>query len=162
MLRSHSGTCRFDHLRDAGVLPLERIHRGDFEWSSMREEFFEGFHRSLPAFASAGNNLIVEHIVETSAWMKRLVALLAGMDVFFVGIHCPLEELKRRELERGDRPEGDAARDFATIHRHAVYDLEINSLVAPDDNALRLAAAWRQRSRPTALRNWPHSTCCKT
>lgn len=140
-----------DHLREAGVLPLERIRRGDFKWPLMREEFFEGFHRSLPAFASAGNNLIVEHIVETPTWMNRLVMLLSGFDVFFVGIHCPLEELERREAGRADRPMGDAARDFETIHRHAVYDLELNSLVAPDANALRLVAAWRQRSRPSAF-----------
>jgi chloramphenicol 3-O phosphotransferase len=140
-----------DHLRDAGVLPLDRIRRGDFKWPSMREQFFEGFHRSLPAFACAGNNLIVEHIIETPIWMNRLVMLLSGFDVFFVAIHCPLDELKQREAGRGDRPVGDAGRDFETIHRHAVYDLELTSLIPPDENALRLAAAWRQRSRPSAF-----------
>ena len=29
-----------DHLRDAGVLPLDRIRSGEFEWSKMREVFF--------------------------------------------------------------------------------------------------------------------------
>jgi chloramphenicol 3-O phosphotransferase len=140
-----------DHLRDAGVLPLDRIRRGDIEWASMRETFFEGFHRSLPAIASAGNNLIVEHIVETSAWMTRLVVLLAGFDVFFVGIHCPLEELERRERARGNRRIGDASRDFATIHAHAAYDLELNSLIPPDENALKLISAWQERARPSAF-----------
>jgi|SRR5271155_2773897 len=82
-----------DHLRGAGILPTARIEKGDFSWSGMRPAFFEGFHRCLPALAEAGNNLIVEHIIETKAWMSRLTHLLASFDVFFVGIHCPLSEL---------------------------------------------------------------------
>lgn len=140
-----------DKLRDAGVLPLERIRRGDFAWASLREAFFDGFHRSLPAFADAGNNLIVEHIVETPAWMARLVTLLKHLDVFFVGLHCPVEELERREAARGDRPIGDARRDFETVHLHSVYDFELDTLEPPADSAQRLIAAWRQRSRPNVF-----------
>ena len=40
-----------DHLRDGGVLPLERIQAGDFDWRELRPSFFEGFHRALPALA---------------------------------------------------------------------------------------------------------------
>ena len=58
-----------DHLRDAGVLPLDRIRSGEFAWSEMREAFFLGFERSLAAYTSAGNDLIVEYIVETREWM---------------------------------------------------------------------------------------------
>ena len=54
-----------DHLREARVLPMERIKSGEFVWPAMRPAFFEGFHCSLPALAAAGNNLIVEHIIET-------------------------------------------------------------------------------------------------
>ena len=78
----------------------------------MRPMFFEGFHRCLPALAGAGNNLIVEHIVETQPWMNLLVQVLEPFDVFFVGIHCPLPELERRELERGDRRIGEARQDY--------------------------------------------------
>lgn len=135
-----------DHLRDAGVLPHDRIERGEFQWSAMREAFFEGFHQSLPAFASAGNNLIVEHIIETQAWMRRLVHLLSGFDVFLVGIHCPLDELERREKARGDRPAGGARRDFETIHENAIYDLELNGLQSPDENARLVIDTWHKRS----------------
>jgi chloramphenicol 3-O phosphotransferase len=31
-----------DHLRDAGVLPLDRIRRGDFHWAALRDAFFDG------------------------------------------------------------------------------------------------------------------------
>lgn len=141
----------FDHLRDGGVLPLNRVRNGDFEWSRLRDAVFEGFDRSLPAILQPGNNLIVEHIVETRAWMDRLVRLLDGFDVFFVGVHCPLEELERREIARGDRRLGDAARDFHTIHQHALYDLELDSTRSPQVNAEILIQAWSARSSPSAF-----------
>ena len=95
-----------DHLQAADILPRARIESGEFPWQSLRARFFEGFHRCLPALATAGNNLIVEHIVETEDWMRRLVDLLGPFDVFFVGVHCPLPELERRERQRGDRRSG--------------------------------------------------------
>lgn len=93
-----------DHLRDAGVLPDDRLKSGDFLWSHMRKPFFDGFHRSLPAYAGAGNNLIVEHILDTPGWADDLKTLLAPFDVFFVGVRCSLAVLQRRERTRGDRP----------------------------------------------------------
>lgn len=48
-----------DHLRDAGVLPLTRVRSGEFDRATMREPFFDGYHRSLAAYLDGGNNLIV-------------------------------------------------------------------------------------------------------
>lgn len=141
----------FDHLRDGGVLPLNRVRSGDFDWASLREGVFEGFDLSLPALLLPGNNLIVEHIIETRDRMTRLLGLLDGFDVFFVGVHCPLGELERREKARGDRRLGDARRDFHTIHNHAVYDLELDSTLPPRTNADVLIQAWAARSAPSAF-----------
>ena len=140
-----------DHLRDAGVLPMARIRRGEFDWKAMRQAFFDGIDRSYAAYASAGNNLIVEHIVETPAWMARLVGILSPFDVFFVGVHCTLAELERREAARGDRPIGDARRDFHTVHAHARYDFEIDLTAPRGDEAERTIAAWRARTAPSAF-----------
>jgi len=49
----------FDHLRESHALPMARIRNGELDWALMRPAIFDGFHRSLPAFAKAGNNLIV-------------------------------------------------------------------------------------------------------
>jgi len=140
-----------DHLREARVLPMERIKSGEFAWPSMRPAFFEGFHRSLPALAAAGNNLIVEHIVETEAWMARLVQLLAPFDVFFVGLHCPLPELERRERARGDRRIGEAYDDQRKVHSFGVYDLELEATDSPDLNVSTVISAWKARRRPSAF-----------
>lgn len=138
-----------DHLRDAGVLPRERIRQGDFQWAALREAFFIGFERSLAAYASAGNNLIVEYIVESAEWMARLSEVLRDLDVFFVGVHCPLEELERREKGRGDRPIGDAARDYSTVHRHCRYDFEVDSSLPAAVNAASIISQWSERDTAT-------------
>ena len=140
-----------DHLRAGGVLPTERIEAGDFAWSDMRPAFFEGFHRSIPAFAEAGNHMLVEHIVEQRAWMDRLLLLLAPHDVFFVGLHCPLDELERREAHRGDRRVGDARADHAIAHTFGEYDLELETTKPVAELAAALLAAWEARSQPSAF-----------
>ena len=68
----------------------------------------------MPALSEAGNNLIVEHIVETADWMNRLLRLLAHLDVFFVGVQCSLSAFERGE--RGGRRIGEAKMDYERTH----------------------------------------------
>jgi chloramphenicol 3-O phosphotransferase len=140
-----------DHLRDAGVLPMERIRRGDFAWKDMRTSFFDGFHQSLPAFAGAGNNLLIEHILDTDSFWTQLQTLLQPFPVFFVGVHCPLPELERREKARGDRRIGDARRDIEIlqIHQYGVYDIEIDSTNPLEQNVETILSAWRTHQHPS-------------
>lgn len=140
-----------DHFRGGGVLPDQRISRGDFAWADLRPAFFDGFHRCLPALARAGNNLVVEHIVESPAWMSRLARLLDGVDVYFVALHCPLPELERRERERGDRRAGEARQDHATVHGFGEVDLDIDATRPLADNVDAVLSAWRARTRPSAF-----------
>jgi chloramphenicol 3-O phosphotransferase len=140
-----------DHLRDAGILPMARIRSREFPWSGLREPFFDGFHHALAAYAGSGNNLIVEHIVETRAWMDDLVRLLSRFDVFFVRIACNVVEMERREIVRGDRRAGDARRDFETLPVFT-YDLELDSTATnAGENVGRLLSAWRARRGPSAF-----------
>ena len=141
----------FDHLRVSKALPMARIQNGELDWASMRPAVFEGFHRCLPALAQAGNNLIVDHIIEQEHWLTDLVRLLAPFDVFFVGVHCPLPELERRERHRGDRRIGEARTDFHAVHRFTEYDLDIDATQPTEGNVARLITAWQTRSRPTAF-----------
>lgn len=140
-----------DHLIAARTLPKGRIDSGEFSWREIRPHFFEGFHRCLPALAEAGNNLIVEHIVETEDWMHRLLRLLQPFDVFFVGLHCPLPELERREIGRGNRKIGEARSDFEITHTFGIYDFELNTTQPLDNNVYALIAAWKARQPPSAF-----------
>ena len=134
-----------DHWRDGRAFPVERLKRGDFDWSAHRPSFFEGFHRCIPALAHAGNHLIVEHIVETPEWRDRLADLLADLDVFVVGLRCELPELERRERGRGDRPIGEARRDYETDRSFLTFDLEVDGMADPHANAEKVLRAWRAR-----------------
>jgi chloramphenicol 3-O phosphotransferase len=143
-----------DHLRDSGVLPMSRIRNGEFAWADMRKAFFDGFHASLAAYADAGNNLILEHILDTNEWLDALCNLLEHHDVFFVAVHCPLETLIEREKHRGDRPIGSAKRDFETIHAGKFYDLELDTEDGIDANVETLLTAWRSDRRSSSFH--PH------
>ena len=140
-----------DHLSAAKVLPMERIRSGESPWATMQAAFFEGFHRCLAALAAAGNNVLVEHIIEEESWHGRLAGLLTPFDCFFVGLHSPLEELNRRERLRGDRPIGDAERDFGFVHAFARYDCELDATRPPEENVARVLAAWSARKGPSAF-----------
>ena len=141
----------FDHLRDSDALPMSRIGRGELDWSAMRPAVFDGFHQCLPVLARVGNNLIVDHIIETEAWLSDLLNLLSDCDVFTVGVHCPLPELERRERERGNRRPGEAKADFRIVHSFVEYDLEVDSTQPAEANAAEVIDAWTCRVRPNAF-----------
>jgi chloramphenicol 3-O phosphotransferase len=130
---------------------MERIRSGDFDWSSMRPSFFDGFHRCLPVLAETGNNLIVDHIIESEEWMRLLASLLSPYDVFFVGVHCPLPELEKREKARGDRRIGEAREDFRSVHGFASYDLELDSINPITSNVDKIVSSWSKRESPSAF-----------
>ncbi|WP_291363687.1 AAA family ATPase [Devosia sp.] len=142
-----------DHLRDSGVLPMARFKSGEFDWKAARAPFFDGFHRSLAAYAGAGNNLVLEHILDGEGWLEQLVQLFAPFDVFFVGVRCPLPLLIEREKARGDRPAGSAEQDFRTIHRGKTYDFEVQGEGDATENVGSILAAWNNRSPMSVFRS---------
>jgi chloramphenicol 3-O phosphotransferase len=141
----------FDLFLDHKAFPMEQIRNGTFSWDSMRPSVFSGIHQCLPALATAGNNIIFDHIIETKAWLHNLISLVSELDVFFVGVHCSLPELERREMQRGDRRTGEARHDFETVHSITSYDLELNCENSLDENVALLIQAWKERKRPSAL-----------
>lgn len=137
---------------DADVLPRKRnVPELGITWKQMRPNVFEGFYRCLPALLSAGNNLLVDVIIEDENQRNRLLSLLATYDVFFVGVHCSLETLIQREMLRGDRRTGDAELDLKTVHAFLSYDLEINSEAPAEVNASKVVEAWLIRERPSVF-----------
>lgn len=140
-----------DHLRDGDVLPTGRFKSGEFSWKDEKQKFFDGYHASLASYATAGNNLIIEHIIEETHWRGQLAVLFAPFDMFFVAVHCNVETLREREKQRGDRPIGSAEKDFGTIHNGLIYDLEINSETMLEDNISLLLNAWNARTGQSAF-----------
>jgi chloramphenicol 3-O phosphotransferase len=135
-------------------LPQRRDPDGPFLWwGRLRPRFFAGFHGSIVAYAHAGNDLIVDHIIEFAAWRVELRELLRPFDVFLVGVHCDLGELERREHARGDRQLGEGRSHLVDdgIHGFGPYDAEVDTARRePAEVAQEVLRAWRARG-PTVL-----------
>ena len=143
-----------DKLVESGFLPQRREEGGPFDWRQMRPRFFDGFHRCLPALADAGNDLIVDHIIELASWRTELAALLAHVDVYLVGVHCDLDEIDRRERLRGDRTIGEGRTHVSVdgIHTFGPYDLEVDTTAGVGTQlAASVISAWRHRGPGRAL-----------
>ena len=141
----------FDLFLDNKSLPMEGIRSGAFSWETLKPSVIRGVQQCVPALAMTGNNVIVDHIIESKSLLHHLIQSVSAFDVFFVGLHCSLQELERREMERGNRRSGDARADLETVHSITSYDLELNSEDTPENNAKLLIEAWKQRKRPAAL-----------
>jgi chloramphenicol 3-O phosphotransferase len=112
-----------------------------------------GFHAAAAAIARAGNLVIVDDVLEEEPpWVENLLTLFEGLDVLFVGVHCPLAELEKREQERGDRKRGMARLQFDQVHAQALYDVEVDtSKLSPQECAARIITYLGARQYPSAF-----------
>lgn len=86
-----------------------------------------GFHRAVAGMARAGNDVVVDHVLSEPWRLRDCLEVLDGLDVVFVGVHCPPGELERRERARGDRVPGQAAAQLQSVHQHGLYDFECDT-----------------------------------
>ncbi|GAA4688449.1 chloramphenicol phosphotransferase CPT family protein [Streptomyces chumphonensis] len=88
-----------------------------------------GFHRAVAGMAAAGNHLVIDQVLSRPWRLPDLLSVLDGFAVTFVGVHCPPDELARRERARGDRRVGQAAAQLPVVHAHGLYDVECDTSV---------------------------------
>lgn len=111
-----------------------------------------GFHRSIAAMAESGNDVVVDHVFSERWRLLDCLEVLRSEDVLFVGVHCQLDELARREQARGDRPAGLAEHQFDLVHSHGDYDLECDtSAASPRECAQQIKEFLPLRPTPTAF-----------
>ncbi len=78
--------------------------------------------------------------------------MLNGLDVVFVGVRCPEQELARREKARSDRQPGQAAAQLRQVHSYGSYDIECDTTTAsPRDCALTIKQSLDQLPNPRAF-----------
>lgn len=86
------------------------------------------FHRNIAMFSDKGINLIVDHILHDMDTFQDCISVLERYPVQFVGVHCPADELDKREADRGNRTIGQARRQLAFVHQQGeIYDIEVNT-----------------------------------
>jgi chloramphenicol 3-O phosphotransferase len=92
------------------------------------------FRRILDAMAPAvralvdgGNAVIFDHVLHDRAMQESCRRAFAGLDVFAIGVTCPVEILEARERERGDRVLGRARGLVDVVHGFLSYDVMVDT-----------------------------------
>jgi chloramphenicol 3-O phosphotransferase len=128
---------------------IEMLPRND-DWE-MFQRMVRGLNRSVDVMSEEGNNLIVDHVLIDNVWLKQLVTLLQGRYVLFVGLHCPLEELERRESGRDARRQGFARQQFNNIHKDKIYDLKLDTSVLSSAQCVERVLEFYNQNQPQAF-----------
>ncbi len=110
-----------------------------------------GFHHSIAALVKTNNNVIIDHVLFHDIWLKECMELLRDNDVLFVGVHCSLPELERREKERADRGEGWAREQYEVIHTNKVYDVEIDTSTSTPEECVEQIIAFYKNQQPSTF-----------
>ncbi|MFD5569203.1 MULTISPECIES: chloramphenicol phosphotransferase CPT family protein [Streptomyces] len=116
----HMPVDAFHAMRSGTPVPPDRL-------DAVLHRTWRGYHRAVAGMAAAGNNVVVDHVLSAEWRLEDCLSLLVPEDVVFVGVHCAVDELERRERARGDRPAGLAARQVRQVHAHGVYDIECDT-----------------------------------
>jgi chloramphenicol 3-O phosphotransferase len=137
------------------MLPERYDEGGLFDWQVLFPKALSGFHHSIAALATAGNNLIVDHVtVVREGWHSSLIEcayLLMPFRAYLVGVHCPLSELQRREHARGDRFIGTAIRQFEHVHRYGLADLNVDTSTTTAEMCAEQVQAYVNSHEPSAF-----------
>lgn len=84
-------------------------------------------HQSVAAIVRSGIDLICDEVILTDDLRRNWHEVLMGVETSFVGVHCSIEELERREIRRGDRVIGQARGQFEIVHSKMRYDIEVDT-----------------------------------
>jgi chloramphenicol 3-O phosphotransferase len=143
-----------DDLIDALPASLSDSGRGVQFGRQGQVEIGEGFRAAeaawttgIAAMARAGARIIIDDVfLGGASSQQRTRALLDGLDVLWMGVHCDGAIAVGREVARGDRVLGMAEAQAHRVHRGVVYDVEVDTSHTEAIQAARAIAAHGLRS----------------
>ncbi len=104
--------------RGLNVVPVahgnERVT--EVRFGDLGKQVLRGMRRAIAAFAAEGNNVIIDDLMFEPAFLFDYVEVLAGFDVLFVGVRCPIDVVNAREAKRPGRFPGTATSHFDVVH----------------------------------------------
>ena len=129
--KAHEGYA-FEQFHDEDNKPIVHIKRGPFA---------QHIDRTMPqiirSLADCNHDVVADVIFINDATLQAYIKELKNNTVYFVGIACSLEELEKREKQRGNRILGLARGHFNEVCKNKeYYDLIVDTT---DLNALACA-----------------------
>jgi len=113
------------------------------------DEVLIGFHAMVAQIPRTGYPVILDHVCTSARWRDQCVDIFRDYRVLYVGVSCPLAELRRREEARGDRNPGIAEEHLAKYKAAGPFDVEVDTHAAtPEECAKQIIAAMAE---PTAF-----------
>ena len=110
------------------------------------------FNSSSAAIARAGNNIVVDTVLQEPSWVAPCVMAFEGLEVVFVAIRCSLQELVAREKARSDRRLGMARYQYDRVHLCGIYDVELDTSVVALEECVGIISEYvRSGVRPLAF-----------
>lgn len=86
------------------------------------------YHQTIKMFSDKSVNLLIDDVLHNELSLNSATETLQDYPLLFVGVHCPLEELERRERDRGDRTIGQAKHQLDFVHQNGeTYDVEVDT-----------------------------------
>jgi len=112
---------------DVDVFAQMSPYKFNIDNCTIQWEFASKMWFSVKLFSDMGFNLVVPCIFFDDNPLKKCVTLLHEYPILFVHVECPVEELRRRESERGDRPVGMAENLLSIIDPTDIYDIKVDT-----------------------------------
>ncbi|MFF3839918.1 chloramphenicol phosphotransferase CPT [Streptomyces sp. NPDC001930] len=98
--------------------------------------------QGVVTMARAGARVIVDDVfLSGAAAQDRWRTFVGDLDVLWVGVRCDSAVAEGREVARGDRVAGMAAKQADIVHRGVDYDVEVDTTHAEALECARVIAA---------------------
>jgi chloramphenicol 3-O phosphotransferase len=125
---------------------------------------FAALYDAIAAHARHGFDVVAD--LGHHDWYSRPLGILpacarqmAGLDVLFVGVHCPIDIIMARRnadpqggfYTAGDGVPAPVQRWQDAVHVPGIYDFELDTSMTPGDCAVALEAALAAPPRPSAF-----------
>ena len=139
-------------LQDQSPIPLYKLDIDDFIFMSP-EKFNDYEHNDFSvqyAFASKifhvvkqfsdmGFDMVVPHMFfKNTDTLKEFKVLLKDYPVLIVNITCPVEELNKRELSRGDRNPGSAEEQLQLLETQFDNSITVNTFESTNEECAEM------------------------
>ena len=111
------------------VVPIvqEGEMRTSIRFGSYAQKVLQGMRRSVLALEQCGLNVIVDDLINKTAFRVDYANLLRELNVTMVAVTCDRDELLRRERARAGRFPGTALTTLAEVHNDMAYDIEVDT-----------------------------------